>query len=70
VLIPEENVKDLAEIPDEIKNRLDIQPVRWIEHVLDAALERRPTPLPETVADAATVPPPPAPDDKPAVIKH
>jgi ATP-dependent Lon protease len=34
VLIPEENVKDLAEIPDEIKNRLDIRPVRWIEHVL------------------------------------
>jgi ATP-dependent Lon protease len=38
-LIPEENVKDLAEIPDEIKNRLDIRPVRWIEHVLEAALE-------------------------------
>jgi DNA-binding protein HU-beta len=42
VLIPEENVKDLAEIPDEIKNRLDIRPVRWIEHVLEAALERQP----------------------------
>ena len=36
VLIPEENVKDLAEIPDEIKNRLDIHPVRWIEQVLEA----------------------------------
>ena len=45
VLIPEENVKDLAEIPDEIKNRLDIHPVRWIEQVLDAALERQPAPL-------------------------
>ena len=49
VLIPEENVKDLAEIPDEIKNRLDIRPVRWIEHVLEAALERQPTPLPDAV---------------------
>ena len=45
VLIPEENVKDLVEIPDEIKNRLEIQPVRWIEQVLDAALERQPTPM-------------------------
>ena len=45
VLIPEENVKDLAEIPDEIKNRLDIHPVRWIEQVLEQALERQPTPL-------------------------
>ena len=36
VLIPEENVKDLVEIPDEIKNRLDIHPVRWIEQVLEA----------------------------------
>ena len=54
VLIPEENVKDLAEIPDEIKNRLDIRPVRWIEHVLEAALERQPTPLPDArAADAA-----------------
>src|SRR6187397_925999 len=40
VLIPEENVKDLTEIPDEIKNRLDIHPVRWIEQVLEQALER------------------------------
>src|SRR6266566_2790237 len=45
VLIPEENVKDLTEIPDEIKNRLDIHPVRWIEQVLEQALERHPTPL-------------------------
>src|SRR5512136_2712753 len=47
VLIPEENVKDLAEIPDEIKNRIEIKPVRWIEQVLDVALERQPAPLPE-----------------------
>src|SRR5213596_602504 len=45
VLIPEENVKDLVEIPDEIKNRLDIHPVRWIEQVLEQALEHQPAPL-------------------------
>ena len=39
VLIPEENVKDLAEFPTNIKNRIEIHPVRWIEQVLDAALE-------------------------------
>ncbi len=42
VLIPEQNVKDLAEIPDNIKNRLEIHPVRWIEQVLEQALERLP----------------------------
>ena len=35
VLIPEENVKDLTEIPDNIKNRLDIHPVKWIDQVLE-----------------------------------
>lgn len=48
VLIPEENMKDLVEVPDEIKSRIEIRPVRWIDQVLDAALERMPTPLPET----------------------
>src|SRR5207249_1510348 len=70
VLIPEENVKDLTEIPDEIKNRLDIRPVRWIEQVLEAALERQPVPLVEAPADAAAVPPTPAAEEKPALIKH
>jgi ATP-dependent Lon protease len=73
VLIPEENVKDLAEIPDEIKNRLEIRPVRWIEQVLENALERQPTPLPEATEETAAVAPP-APEEKPAlvppVIKH
>ena len=45
MLIPEENVKDLVEIPDNIKNRLDIIPVKWIDQVLDVALERKPEPL-------------------------
>ncbi|MDR0564670.1 MAG: endopeptidase La [Azoarcus sp.] len=46
-LIPEENVKDLAEIPDNIKNMIEIIPVRWIDQVLELALERKPVPLPE-----------------------
>src|SRR4051794_34255099 len=70
VLIPEENVKDLQEIPDEIKNRLEIRPVRWIEQVLEAALERPPVALQEAAAEATTVPPTPAPEDKTVVIKH
>jgi len=52
-LIPEENVKDLVEIPDTIKNRIEILPVRWIDKVLELALERMPEPLPEQVATAA-----------------
>lgn len=47
VLIPHENVKDLAEIPDSVKNQLEIVPVRWIDQVLEVALERVPTPLTE-----------------------
>jgi ATP-dependent Lon protease len=47
VLIPEENTKDLAEIPDNIKNKLDIHPVKWIDQVFEMALERMPEPLAE-----------------------
>ena len=47
VLIPQENVKDLTEIPDNIKNKLDIQPVKWIDQVLELALEHMPEPLPD-----------------------
>ena len=54
VLIPEENVKDLQEIPDNVKSGLDIVPVRWIDKVLELALERQPVPLTdEEVAAAA-----------------
>ncbi len=45
VLIPHENVKDLAEIPDNVKADLEIIPVRWIDQVLEVALEKLPTPL-------------------------
>ena len=73
-LIPEENVKDLAEMPDTIKNRIEILPVKWIDKVLELALERQPVPLPEpVVAEAQPVPPaPPAEGDALAggLLKH
>ncbi|PUA18517.1 endopeptidase La [Glaciimonas sp. PCH181] len=57
VLIPEQNVKDLADIPDNVKNKLEIVPVRWFDKVLEIALERQPVPLTdeEAVVDAAAV---------------
>ncbi|HET6724759.1 MAG TPA: endopeptidase La [Gammaproteobacteria bacterium] len=42
VLIPEENEKDLAEIPENIKEKLTIRPVKWIDQVLEVALQRPP----------------------------
>lgn len=56
VLIPEENTKDLVEIPDTVKNHLEIHPVKWIEQVLAIALERKPEPLPESGVVAVAVP--------------
>mgnify|MGYP002378278079 CR=1 FL=1 len=59
VLIPQENVKDLTEIPDNIKNKLDIHPVKWIDQVLELALEHTPEPLqdePEAETPAIAVP--------------
>ncbi|GAA6120049.1 endopeptidase La [Acidovorax sp. FG27] len=54
VLIPQENVKDLQEIPDNVKSELEIVPVRWIDQVLAVALERKPIALTdEEVAAAA-----------------
>ena len=44
VLIPEGNVRDLKEIPDNIKADLDIKPVKWIDEVLDIVLTRQPIP--------------------------
>jgi len=56
VLIPEDNVKDLAEIPENIKNRLDIHPVKWIDQVLDFALERQPNALPIVASTSVSNP--------------
>jgi ATP-dependent Lon protease len=55
VLIPEENTKDLTEIPENVKNRLEIIPVKWIDKVLEIALAAKPEPLPEP-AQAVPVP--------------
>jgi len=59
VLIPSENEKDLVEIPENIKGKLDIRPVKWVDEVLGLALERPPLPA-EAAAAAAPSPTPPA----------
>lgn len=57
VLIPEDNVKDLAEIPQNVKDGLEIVPVRWIEQVLAQALVAEPQPLPEEKPAEPAIPP-------------
>jgi ATP-dependent Lon protease len=54
VIIPEENERDLKEIPDNIKADLSIHAVKWIDQVLELALERMPLPLVDAVKDANT----------------
>jgi ATP-dependent Lon protease len=76
VLIPEENVKDLAEIPDNVKNRIEIVPVKWIDQVLEVALTRQPIALTEEeLAAQAAAQPAPAeavkPEARPGeLVKH
>lgn len=55
VLIPESNVKDLVDIPDNIKSQLQIHPVKWIDQVLELALESAPKPLAEKTVEIAAV---------------
>ncbi len=57
VLIPDENQKDLAEIPAKIKDYLEIKPVKWIEEVLELALKTRPIPKTRNNEDEAAVKP-------------
>ena len=45
VLIPDENTKDLAEIPANIKEKLEIKPVKWIDEVLQVAMRNMPQPV-------------------------
>ena len=52
-LIPEDNVKDLQDIPENVKNGLEIVPVKWIDQVLDIALESKPVPLTEEEISSA-----------------
>ena len=70
VLIPQDNAKDLQEIPDNVKSGLEIVPVKWIDQVLQVALERHPVALPDD--DAAVVAPSPlaAPAEIAGTVKH
>ncbi len=71
VIIPEENVKDLADIPDNVKQGLEIVPVKWIDKVLSIALERQPVPLTdeEVAAQVAAASVRPA-ATSPDAVKH
>jgi ATP-dependent Lon protease len=70
VLIPQENAKDLQEIPDNVKSGLEIVPVKWIDKVLEVALERNPTPLPDEEPAAVPVAAPIAGDgEQPAGVR-
>jgi len=75
VMIPEDNVKDLQDIPENVKSQIEIIPVRWVDKVLEVALESMPVPLPdeETPKDGVVAPVVDAPVVKPDVsesIKH
>jgi ATP-dependent Lon protease, bacterial type len=52
VIIPHENEKDLAEIPGNIKNKLEIIPVKWLEQVLEIALTSQPEPISTSAANS------------------
>jgi ATP-dependent Lon protease len=69
VLIPQENEKDLAEIPDNIKAKLEIIPVRWIDQVLEVALAHQPTPLPKGSVVADDPPKPKVKDKKSSGVR-
>ncbi len=69
VLIPEDNVKDLQDIPGNVKNGLEIVPVKWIDQVLEVALEAKPTPLSDEEVAAAALTAVPA-TAKAEAVKH
>ena len=70
VLIPEENAKDLQEIPDNVKSGLEIVPVKWIDQVLQVALERQPVPLTDEEAAVAASAAATASADAAGTVKH
>src|SRR3954470_2669541 len=70
VLIPEENAKDLQDIPENVKNNLEIVPVKWIDKVLEIALEKSPTPLTDEEAAPAAAIAEAAPAEAAGSIKH
>ncbi|MBX3616493.1 endopeptidase La [Nitrosomonas sp.] len=69
VIIPEQNEKDLADIPANVKNQLTIHPVKWIDQVLDLALEHKPELLPASISQPSL---PSGPEEQiiETVIKH
>jgi ATP-dependent Lon protease len=70
VLIPEENVKDLAEIPENVKNRLELIPVKWIDRVLEVALQQAPQALADDDNRPAADSSAPAAVGRGEVVKH
>ncbi len=70
VLIPEENAKDLQDIPENVKNDLEIVPVKWIDQVLAIALESRPVPLSDAEPAGQPVPASAPALDADGSIKH
>jgi ATP-dependent Lon protease len=63
VLIPKDNVKDLEEIPDNVKEGMDIIPVKWIDEVLAFALVNKVMPLPPTIIPVSNIVAPAAPNN-------
>ena len=53
VIIPDENEKDLADMPKNILGRLEIHPVKWIDEVLELALDSQPEPRSDEPADVS-----------------
>jgi ATP-dependent Lon protease len=73
VIIPQENERDLKEIPESVKAGLEIIPVKWMDQALEIALERLPHPLEPEVEAAAVVRPPgdaPASDPEVSINPH
>jgi ATP-dependent Lon protease len=71
VIIPDENERDLKEVPDKIKQDLDIRPVKWMDQVIELALERKPEPLDQELPTDPKAPRVEKPtDDGPVVNPH
>ncbi len=70
VLIPEENEKDLVDIPKNIKAKLDIRPVRWIDEVLALALTQVPEPSSTEPTPKAAETAKPAPESRRRNVRH
>jgi ATP-dependent Lon protease len=69
VIIPSENERDLKEIPENVKARLNIVPVKWMDDVLEFALERMPKPpLQDAAEEAREAPPETPPEDTKVTI--